>query len=65
MKTNKYFHHKYKNIYGDQHYVNFYFIKRTRKSYIKLRNDLIRMYSLYFYYRILSAPYIKIDDRVL
>jgi len=51
MKTNKYFHQKYKNIYGDQHYVNFYFIKRTRKNYIKLRNDLIRMYSLYFYYR--------------
>jgi hypothetical protein len=51
MKTNKYFHHKYSNIYGDQHYVNFFFIKRTRKGYIKLRNDLIRMYSLYFYYR--------------
>lgn len=51
MKTNKYFHQKYKNIYGDQHYVNLYFIKRTRKGYIKLRNDLIRMYSLYFYYR--------------
>jgi len=51
MKADKYFHQKYQNIYGDQQYVNFFFIKRTRKGYIKLRNDLIRMYSLYFYYR--------------
>jgi len=51
IKTDKYLHHKYNDIYGDQHYVNFFFLKRTRKSYIKLRSDLIRMYSLYFYYR--------------
>jgi hypothetical protein len=51
MKADKYFHQKYQSIYGDQQYVNFFFIKRSRKGYLKLRNDLIRMYSLYFYYR--------------
>ena len=58
-KVNKYFQIKYKNIYKKELNINLFFLKRTRKEYIKLRNNILRMISLYFYYINLERVHYK------
>ena len=60
LKTDKYYYSKYNEFYkNEESDVNLYFIKRIRKDYIKLRNNLLRLYSLYFHYYILEAANYK------
>lgn len=57
LKTDKYYYSKYNEFYkNEESDINLYFLKRIRKDYIKLRNNLLRLYSLYFHYYILEAP---------
>lgn len=57
LKTDKYYYSKYNKFYkNEESDINLYFLKRIRKDYIKLRNNLLRLYSLYFHYYLLEAP---------
>jgi hypothetical protein len=50
LKVNKFYTSKYKNIYKDYKNINLYFVKKTRKDYIKFRGSIIRLIALYNYY---------------
>ena len=50
LKVNKFYTSKYKNIYKDYKNINLYFVKKTRKDYIKFRGSIIRLIALYYYY---------------
>ncbi len=59
FKIDKYYYIKNKDIYKEETDLTLYFIKKTRKDYIKLRNHLLRMYSLFFHYYHLERSYFK------
>jgi hypothetical protein len=59
FKIDKYYYVKHKDVYKEETDLTLYFIKKTRKDYIKLRNHLLRMYSLFFHYYHLERTYFK------
>ena len=60
MKVDKYYYLKNNNIYLDRDFdLNLYFIKRIRKDYIKLRNNLLRLYTMRFQYQYLEKAHLK------
>ena len=59
FKVDKYYFEKHKDVYQEESDYNLYFIKKARKDYLKLRNNLIRMYSLFFNYYILERTYYR------
>lgn len=60
FKTDKFYHTKYNEFYqNDEFNLNFIFLKRLRKDHIKLKNNLLKLYSLYYYYYILESANYK------
>jgi hypothetical protein len=60
FKTDKFYYTKYNEFYNNNEFdLNLIFLKRLRKDYIKLRNNLLKMYSLYYYYYLLEAANYK------
>lgn len=50
LKTDKYYHVKHADIYKEESDFNLYFIKKTRKDYIKFRSNLLRVFSAFYHY---------------
>jgi hypothetical protein len=59
IKVNKFYTSKYKNIYKDSKNISLFFIKKTRKDYIKFRATIIRLLTLYHYYYNFEMIYTK------
>ena len=64
LKVNKFYTSKYKNIYKNFKNINLFFVKKTRKDYIKFRGSIIRLISLYNYYYNFELMYTKNINKI-